>query len=162
MSGKNDESTGIAIGLGLIFAGFVFMAAAVFILLALFTAVLSVMALLALWKPLRIGKITIEPHEARSFLLRGIIGTFLLPFAALALAPLFDFGVRDEWFVYLFIGGYMIGSVGIEFIIEKVREANEAAEAEQASQLTVIPPKPVSPPEQQPFEFARWDDEEER
>jgi hypothetical protein len=161
MSSKNDESTGLAMGIGLVAAGVMFMAVVVFFLLALFTAVLSVVALIACWRPLRIGKITIEPREARFFLLRGIMGWFLFPVAVVYIAPLFNIPIYQDYIIYLMMSGYMIGSVGIECIIEKIREANEATDAEQVSRLPVVHSRPVQPP-QKPFEYARWDDEEER
>lgn len=60
------------------------------------------------------------------------------------------------------LGGYIIGSLGIGLILEMIDQANKEADQiiPPTNQLPVIDQKPR--PQPKPFEFASWDDEEDR
>ncbi|WP_312162022.1 hypothetical protein [Phenylobacterium sp.] len=184
MSQKNGtDSTGFALAVVVTVIGF---AVAVMFALAAFAALVLSLLCLAAWnKPLTIGDLTLEPPEARAFVVRGLIGTVVVPAFALFCAVLFQTEIDPDYWPYLLIGGYTLGSVGIGILL-----TNEEGPAQQ-----VLPPLPVAsaplppsrsdnhpcgharcplyeatrgyaptdaaPPPRQ-FQYAEWDDEEVR
>ncbi len=178
---RNSEVNGMAFSLALVCAVMFFVAAAIFAIAAFSALVLTVLCLIA-WKDgLTIGSMTIEPHEARAFVVRGLLGTFIVPAFAAFTSALFRTEIEAQFWPYIFIGGYTLGSVGIEYHIAE--ERNKA----EASAQYLLPPMPVSPPpagerrastvapdhpcsqaqcpllaaaQTRPFRYASWDDEE--
>lgn len=165
MSSRNDETTGIAMAFAMVGAMVYFAILVVFAVLAFFALVLTVLALCAWNAPLRLGKMSIEPDEARIFVMRGIAGAVLLPLFALFSALLLGFVIPDEAWFYLLVAGYTGGSIGIEILI-----ASEAGAAQNQPpvytppETRLPPPRTSTPPfvPSEPFRFASWDDEEER
>jgi len=156
MSARNDDNAAIGMAFAIMgTVGLIFFAVFVFIALAL-----SVVALVACVRPLRLGSLVIEPHEARLFLLRGLAGAALLPVFVLFCEMLFDVSLDwDFWGGYLLLGGYTAGSLGIAIL--------EAMDEEEAPPVPIQPaplPTPVPPPAKrdEPFRYASWNDEEER
>jgi hypothetical protein len=161
MSGnKNSEE---ATGLAILFVLGAFFAIGVWIFLAVVTAIMSLIALVACFHPLRIGGEVISRKDGYFFLLRGVIGWFAFPFIVLSIAPMFDIGIERDWIVYIMMTGYMIGSTGMEYVLYKM---SEGAQQEAAAPVQTYSPPPSrslpSPPGQpEPFRYASWDDEEE-
>lgn len=165
MSNRNDEMTGFAVAIGFIGALALVMFAVIFALAAFAAVLLTILALCAWDRPITVFGQTTCPEEARAFVYRGLIGMVLLPVFVIFCAALFKFQIVDEAWVYLILGGYTLGSVGVEIL-------KAQAEEEAAANATYIPPAPpaaLPQPEQPPrpagkpnerFTFADWDDEE--
>ena len=75
MSSRNDEASAY----GIVLAFLAFAAMFMFALVVFYALLLSIVALLAWFKPLKIGSVTIEPEDARAFIGRGLAGAVLLP-----------------------------------------------------------------------------------
>lgn len=157
---NNDASTGIAIVFGII-AGLAFVAFAIFA----FTAfALTILAICAWNKPLRIGrKFVIEPHEARAFVWRGLMGMWMVP--AFAFFVNVFLGVHINWgyLTHMMMFGYVAGSLGIEAMMADGNGNQGHAEAPHHHE--VLPPPPAQralpPASREPFNYASWDDEDE-
>lgn len=183
---KNSEVNGTAFAIAIVCAvGFMIMAA-IFALAAFAALVLTVLCIIG-WKDgITIGDLTIEPHEARAFIGRGVIGAIIVPVFALFAGALFGTGVNAEAWPYIFVGGYTAGSVGVEYLMAEERKKTEAAAAQYLPPLPVVSPPPAAAPTKHPcgqancpllaatkdyaraapeeraFQFASWDDEEVR
>lgn len=164
MSSRNNDNTagsGFAIVAGIIAViGIALLAA-----LAFLCFVLTILCLIAWNKPLSIGRLTLEPQDARAFVGRGLMGMSMLPAFVSFCSLLFGLHINWSYLPYFMVGGYAIGSLGVEFLLQQ-----------QVSAAT--PPEPLPPPAQitqeqhrtidaqpretQPFQFATWDDEEKR
>lgn len=161
MSSNNSDTNGMAMGLGLLAVAALFLWIILYVMAALFTAVLSVVSLCALWKPLKIGRHVITPSEAWWFLGRGIIGSFVLPIITVIAARMFEVDIEPDWQIHIVVIGYILGALGGEWVLHTISEAEAKEEAMKA------PPAPrphVSPPRMtyqgKPFEYATWDDED--
>lgn len=161
-SKPNDEITALAIVAGM--AGIVVMAIAAifFAVLAFLAVVFTVLCLWAWDEPLTLGKFTIQPEEARAFIIRGLIGMVTLPLFAAFCAVLFKFPIHGPVWPYLFFGGYVLGSIGIEILM--------AQEEQNAPPTITLPAQHIEPPQRAvlpppspaPFRYASWGDEEAR
>ena len=165
MSNQNNDNSGIAIVFGLIGAAAIFMAAAIFALAAFAALVLTILALCAWDRPRTMFGETLHPHEARAFVKRGLLGMVLLPVFVIFCALLFNFDIVDQAWVYLLIGGYTLGSVGVEYLqYQAEQDAGATATYIQPTAAPLPQPKESAPPQPQSrerFTFASWDDEEE-
>lgn len=163
MSNQNNEAAGFAMVFAFI-AMAIFVWAAIIFALATFAAV--VFTFIALWawdRPRSIFGQAIYPHEARAFVYRGLLGMVLLPLFVIFCAAMFKLHIVDEAWLYIIIGGYAAGSVGIEFLKAQY-------EQDAAANATYIPPAPPAalpqpketarPEPRKPFTFGDWDDEE--
>jgi hypothetical protein len=159
MSSNNNETNGTAIALGLIVTGMLFLGIIIYAVLAIITFGLSVICLFALWKPRKIGKNIVTPHEARWFLGRGVIGWFALPLIISIAAQMFDWRISSDWTIHFMIAGYIIGALGGEYVIQQI---NEGAGGDTEPVVTTPPAQPALPrpeTEAKPFRYASWDDE---
>ncbi len=162
MSSKNDESSALAMAVALVGAVFIAMAFLIAAFLAFLAFLFTVLSICAWNQPLTLGKLTIQPQEARAFVGRGLIGAVALPAFALFCAVLLGVPIDGEAWPYLLLGGYTVGSIGIEILM--------AQEADNAPPTITLPVQPVEPPKRvvlpppsaTPFRFASWDDEEDR
>lgn len=161
MSQNNSETQGLAIAMAFIGVTFIFTGIIIYVLLAALTLGLSIICLFALWKPRKLFNETVTPSEARWFIGRGIIGWFAFPSILLALANSFDVRVEEDWLIHMMIGGYIIGALGGEYVIAKIKETQDEPETIDVTP-TVVPPHPQIEKPKQHFEFATWDDEERR
>ena len=163
MASRNSETDGFAIGLGLLAFAAIVLWIVIYILAGIVTAVFTVMSLMALWRPLKIGKQTITPKEARWFLVRGIIGVFAFPLIAAIAAQMLKIEIEPEWRVHLMAIGYMLGSLGGEWVSYTITEAQTKEEAAKKPPVpqapTITPPKMIY--QGKPFEYASWNDEED-
>lgn len=156
MSQNNDNSA--AMGFAFVGAILAFALLFIFAFLAFIAFGLTILALLAWNEPFRMGKITIEPHEARAFVGRGLIGAVVLPVFVVFTSILFGVPINDDYWLYFVIGGYVGGSIGVEML---------SAEDNPQNISPIVPPMPnrlppsPDPVQRPPFQFASWDDEEE-
>ena len=155
MSSKsNDENAAI----GVVVAVIAFAALFFFALLAFVALVFTVLALLAWKKPLRLGSIVITPDEAHAVVGRGLIGMALAPTFWAFCCILFGLPFEGDYLGYLLIGGYTLGSVGIEILSG---DDEPPAAAPVPTPPPALPaPADKAPPPPEPFRFASWDDEE--
>lgn len=157
MSSRNDNSgemMGIAIVVALLTFAFLF----VYAILLFGAFVFTVLSVLAWNNPLKLGQYTIETHEARAFVTRGVIGMFALPFFAAFCQALFNYQIEENIWPHLFLGGYALGSIGIE--LWTADEQTQTIDAPLPPQMPA-PQEPSQPlPPAEPFHFATWDDEE--
>lgn len=156
MQSQNDGSAGIA---GAVLALIAVLGLMLFLAAAFVAFCMTALAIAAWNKPLRIGKMTIEPEHARSFVRRGIVGAFLVPGFALFVQITSEVFINWDYLSYFLLGGYVAGSLGLEMLM-----ANQQATAIHTPP-TPARPEPVSQPqsrEQAPFHYASWDDEEAR
>ena len=166
MSGQNSEANGMAFVLALFGAGMLLLGMFIFAVAVVFAVVLTIIAFLAWNKPLTVFGETVQPHEARWFVYRGIIGMYGLPAFAVFCHFLFGFHIGDSVLSWLFLGGYVGGSVGIEAL--KAMNEAEAANAPTVIEQTLPSAKPSTPIRElpashpEPFRYASWDDEEAR
>jgi hypothetical protein len=154
-----DELSAVAIVVGFVGAMAMFMMIFAFAVLAFVALALTVVCLFAWNSPVTLGKWTLMPDEARGFVYRGLIGSVLLAAFAVFIAILFNIRIEDTAVPYILLGGYTLGSIGLEIMM-----AQEQSEAPQQtiippSQQIAPPPREPSPPAQ-PFRFASWDDED--
>lgn len=161
MSQNNNETQGLAIAMAFIGVTFIFTGIIIYVVLAAISLALSIFCLFAFTKPRRLFNETVTPSEARWFIGRGIIGWFAFPFLLIALAQSFDVRIEQDWIIHMMIGGYIIGALGGEYVIAKIKEAQGEPETIDVTP-TVVPPQPMLEKPKQPFEFATWDDEERR
>ena len=157
---KDNENQGMLFG-----AGLAIMAALIFAIMAFIAIILTVLALFAWNRPLRIGSLVVQPDEARSFVYRGLIGAVVLPaFIAFATAL---YGVAVDWDSYLFhilLLGYVGGSLGLEMLFADAQPPHAEGEIiHPPIERQITPPRPqqLPPPQSPPFRFASWDDDEE-
>lgn len=179
---QNNDLSGIWIAMGLAGAFIMVAFLLVYALLLFVTFILTIIAIFAWFKPVTLGRHTLEPAEARAFVVRGLIGAFLLPAFVVFCELVFGIRVNGDYLPHFILGGYVLGSLGVAML-----EESNAADAATAQTIDHIPaPPPVSqiappkgfvpsakpgfmppgygptPPQTQPFRFASWDDEEER
>ena len=130
-------------------------------LAAFVTLILTIMCIIAWNKPLTIGRMTITPEEARAFIARGILGAILAPTFTYFCLLLFQSDTQVDYWGYVVLGGYVMGSLVLECIIQEAREKAQAEAQEHLSHL-MPPPAMRQEPPRRPFEYASWDDEDER
>ncbi len=158
---NNDASFGI----GLAFAGLMIIAYVAFAILAFLTFILTILCFAAWSSPITIGKWTLTPVEARGFVRRGIFGALALLAFLVFVETFFRVGINWNALPEILIGGYIGGSLGVEWLMAQDDEAQTLAQPMQPQLPTVQeiqPPRKALPPRREPFEFASWDDEEER
>lgn len=189
MSQQNNNSAGM--GLAVVATVLGLLALAFALVAAFITFVLTIICALV-WesgKPFRCGSLHITPDEARLFIVRGLAGAFLVPAFALFCVVVTATPIRDDAWLYLVLGGYIIGSLGMEWLDSQGEESPAlpqveivpppaqlpppAAEASREGRVTYRrydSPEPRCPavekfdPTLNPkreFRFASWDDEEE-
>ncbi len=164
MSQNNNEVNGYAVVFAILGAGFIFMAGILAILLALFSAFMTGVAIWAWNKPRVFMKQVILPKEARLYVWSGIAGSLILPMLAVIASGYMDFTIPDDYMPLIAIFGYSVAANGIAIIVAKIDEANGS----HAQTIDVTPtPQTIQPRSQldapkKPFEFATWDDEERR
>jgi hypothetical protein len=161
MTSKNDDTATAA---GMIAAALAIMALVAFFILAFLAFVLTILCLCAWNSPLRLGKFTLEPVEARGFVMRGVFGAFLLPVFFAFLDIVFGVGINWDLLSSMVIAGYVGGSIGLEILFAEEAQANGAGQQIQTIEHVPAPPTPkvLPPAKPAPFRFVSWDDEEEQ
>lgn len=160
---QNNENSGMMFALALVCTMAVFLLVVVYAIGVFISAGLTILALCAWNKPLTTGKHTLTPEEARPFVYRGLVGMVVAPVFIIFLELMFQLRINGDYLPHIIIGGYVLGSLGIQILIEQEREANKAAQSEiiPPHVFTQPPEPPAMPrPERPPFEYASWDDEE--
>lgn len=154
---QSDESKLVMAALAGVGMMIIIMAAIIFAVAAFATLILTIMCIIAWNEPLTIGRMTIMPDAARAFIARGIVCAILLPVFMLFSRELLDLRIPPNWWGYIVLVGYMAGTLGGEYVINKMKE-----EEEQEQDILMPPHQPSrAPPEEprRPFEYASWDDE---
>lgn len=158
MANPQDNEMANTIALFMIFGFFIVIGFG--IIVVAFVAFLTLVAICAQFKTVRFAGETVTAKDGRAFLRNGAIGAFL----ALTVGPpiAIEMGYRptDDWFPFLLIGGYTLGSIGITWMTEAFWGDEKTKE-----ELIVPPiPKPemLPPAQKKVHAFAEWDDEGER
>lgn len=121
----------------------------------------TLVCLIAWRRPLYVGRLFLDPSDARAFIVRGLFGAAVMP--AFLLLCDWWLGIPVEWrhWPYYLLGGYTLLSVGIEYLIAQ----NAGVPYITTGDLPVGPalaPRErqvmLEPPPRQP-RFASWDDE---
>lgn len=165
MSNQNNDNSGIAMAFAFIGAVAVLMAAAIFALAAFAAVIFTIIALCAWERPLTVFGHTVEPDEARAFVKRGLLGMVLAPLFVLFCTVMFQTPIINEAWVFIIVGGYTLGSVGVEYLKAQAAQDGAAGATYMPSPApAALPPPPVLPRDnrqpREPFTFADWDDEE--
>ena len=157
-SNNSAEVTGFAFVIAIIGIAGMFL----FALAAFAALVLSVIAFFAWNKPLRLGKHTLMPEEARAFVRNGLIGAALAPVFCLFLELMFGIRINSDYLPQIVLGGYTLGSLGVEFLFEEEQQAAQAHDIVPLERLPAAsPPQRMERPAPvEPFRFASWDDED--
>ena len=167
MSQNNNVSPEAVVGwlvLVAIAAAIMFMAA-IFAFIALAYTALAIAA----WNnPITLWGETVDPDDARAYVFRGLVGAGLAPVLVTFAGLLFQFElnkITEHGWLLIILGGYCLGSLGIEIMIHEEQEKAKAAAAHMQEVLPALPPPPKAPPappqrEQKEFRFETWDDEE--
>lgn len=162
MSSRNDDTSGLA------FVGAVFGMVGLFFfaVLAFIALIFTILALIALFiRPIRIGSFTLSEEEAQRFLIWSAAGAIILPVFAAFSEWFFDFQIREKFWFYIVVGGYILGAIAMELHDEEERKKQQQAEALRPRPIPPqrpVPPRGLPRPQREPFHFARWDDEERR
>lgn len=164
MSSKNDGTNETAMALGLFCMAAFFLFVFVFAVATFVALIFTCLAIAAWERPLKLGKETLQPDEARRFVYCGLGGAVALPFFVFFCIVLFGVPIRQDAWVYIVIAGYDLGALGVAMI-----EAAQAEEEKKAALLNppqVVPPPPPEPKPaprtKRPYDFASWDDEDAR
>ncbi|MCJ8510721.1 hypothetical protein MUU53_23060 [Rhizobium lemnae] len=163
MSSNNNNGAGMAVAFAIAMLGIV--GIFIFALLAFVAFVLTALAIFAWNSPLTLGKWTLHPHEARAFVTRGILGAFLVPAFLLFVNVFLNIHIEWNYLSYMLVGGYTLGSIGIEIIMADEQTVSAPPVTTYISPTPQLPASPKQAPqsmETEPFRFASWDDEEER
>ncbi|MCB8838080.1 hypothetical protein [Aurantimonas sp. VKM B-3413] len=167
MASHNSNESGIGPAAAFAIAGVALAAVILFAALTFLSLIMTVLALIAWTRPLKLGSITIAPEDARSFVYNGLAGLILLPVFALFCSLFLGFPIAPrEWF-YIVIGGYVAGSAGLAILKASVDAATDTTTDEPPARVRfqgsepVRMKGPVRSTQPEPFRFAEWDDEEE-
>lgn len=162
MSQRNDESSAMATGMALVIVGIAMLAMALFAILAFITLILSIACLLAWEKPLRIGKLTLEPEEARLFVYRGLGGAAIVPVFIAFCQLLLGLEINWDYWPYFLMVGYIAGSLVAEIVMASDDNAAVNDPAPALPMEKTPPPKIAHTHSGEEFRFASWEDKEER
>lgn len=166
MSTDNNKDSDVAVVIGFVGAICAILMMFVFALLAFVAFILTILAVIAWHRPLTIGKWTLEPVEARTFVYRGLAGSMLVPIFVFFCAVLFETPINPDAWSFFVLGGYVLGSIGVEILMA------DQSQSQQSPVVSVYtPPIEHLPPQRSaqppslpapPFRYASWDDEEGR
>jgi hypothetical protein len=98
-----------------------------YFVLVLLSLVISIWALFAWNKPRTIWGHTMLPHEARTFIYRGLGGAALLPIVTFLVSLWTGGQIESGLWVRIVLGGYGLGSVALTLLEEEVRASAPAA-----------------------------------
>lgn len=127
---NNAESTAFAFMIAILGIAAMFL----FALLAFIVFGMTVLALLAWNKPLQLGKWTIEPEEARAFVLRGVLGAAIAPVFLAFCGVIFDVPINWDYLAHFLGFGYVAGSIGLEILLADQQQQGGAAHDHASSQ----------------------------
>lgn len=156
MSQNNSNDTGM--GIGLAFGILAVMAYVFFAVLAFITFILTILCLAAWNTPITIGTWTLTPIEARSFVRRGAFGAMAVPLFCVFVELFFKVSINWDALPLLVGGGYVGGSLGVEWLLAQEAEAQGTLQIQHPQLPTlqeVQPPRKALPPKRQPYEFGR-------
>lgn len=165
MSSNNNDNTAGA-GLAILVGIFAFFALFLFAVAAFITFFLTILCVVACFKPFSIGKWQLTSEDASWFLMRGVMGMWLVPSFVYFCDVAFDIGIVWDYLPHMFCFGYVAGSLGWELLMADSNAAQPQAEVlPPAQQITHQPiqaqPSPWQRQQPEQFGYASWDDEEE-
>lgn len=160
---KNDEMTIVIMifsVIGMVALAFFLMVAAV---LGFLCFIMTILSLIAWNRPLNLGRLSIQPEQAREFVLRGLLFALTIPAFYIFCGFIFDYPILLEAIGYIALGGYVFGSIGIELMDEDERTVTAPPATYHPPQQQALPPTQPQRylPAPEPFRYASWDDEEE-
>lgn len=170
---SNDDGDADMLGLVILILGVVFFSAIVALVASILTAFGAFLAfvafawtlvcLLAWNRPFHLGRIYLASNDARAFVLRGLFGAITVPVFLVLVDTFTEIPVNWKYSFYFATGGYVLLSVGFEYVfatetkLPYVHHDLNPVQFQLSQRETLYLP----PPEQKPFQFARWDDDEE-
>lgn len=162
MSSQNNENANVATGAAIVAAGLYILALLLFFVLAILVFVFTVLAIWAWHEPRTIGRTTITPDEARSFVYWGLIGAGVAPLLVVMMAAALGERFDPDILIHSPWVGYVLGATLQSYIAHQEQEerknAVEEVEVVQPASRTLAP----VPSQAEPFRYASWDDEEAR
>lgn len=163
MSNRNDGNSEFAVAAGVMAASAILLLVVFYVVGLMIAALFTGVAVCAWNKPMKIGPNVITPQEAQFFVYAGIAGACVLPVFVWFLAALFNIPVGPDMWIHFYLGGYVLGSIGLTALADKAGHF-AAPPAQDAAPPPVFIAGRESAPEKasEPFRFARWDDEERR
>lgn len=161
MSQNNNDNAGMAMAFGLVVAVIATMAIMLYFAAVFLAFVLTIISLFAWNTPVTIGKWSVMPSEARSFVKRGLAGALLLPAFVIFLVLVFGIHVKDDAVIHIVIFGYLLGSLGVDYLMAQDQSANAPRQMMIPPGQQIAPTQEYEPP-RAPFRFASWDDEDGR
>lgn len=159
-SNNNNDNSGMAMAFGIVVAC-AYAMVVFFFFIAMFVAFLLTIGCLFAWnRPRSFGRFTLMPADARSFVRRGLAGAFLLPAFLILLEVLFGLRINGDYLMHIVIGGYVLGSLGVEYLMAQMQEQTPTQQTFIPPSQQVAPPPQAQQPPAQPFRFASWNDED--
>ena len=163
MSNRNDANSEFGTAAGIMAVSAILLFVVFYVVGLAIAAIFTGFAVCAWTSPVKIGPHTITPKEAHFFIYAGIAGACVLPILIWFVAALVGITVAPARWIHFYLGGYVLGSIGLTALADK-----EGYFAAPPAQDSAPPPvfiaghesEPKEEPE--PFRFARWDDEERR
>lgn len=156
MANNSDNEVGNTIALFMIFG--IFIAIGFGIIIVGFAAFLTLIAICAQFKTVHFAGEIITAKEGRAFLRNGAIGALLALMIVPQVATEMGYRPTEDWFPFLLLGGYSLGSIGITLMMEAFWGAEPAKEEmilPASRKPEILPPAPKKTPV-----FAEWDDED--
>lgn len=162
MSNNNDQSgaSGFAFMAACILTGLMYLAVFIYILLCLFSLFMTIMALIALVRPVAFAGMLLDRRDGLEVLGFGLLGMILVPVGAELASQLLEFDISSNAEFYIILGGYAFGSTFLAALLEDEDRVRDGFHKSP----TVIdhqPQPPLPAPPRKP-QFASWDDEELR
>lgn len=158
MSSKNDDN-GWILPAALIFTAVWAIIVLIYAMAVFLSLLLTVVAIFAWNKPVNLFGAIAEPAHARAFVGGGLFGMIALPTFVGFCVLVLQIEVAEWAWLHFFLGGYALGSLGINALIDG---QPDAAQPDQV----VLPPLQEAPdikPAQQTkdYPFADWLDADE-
>lgn len=161
MSNRNDANSEFGIAAGIMAVSAILLLVVFYVVGLIIAAVFTGLALCAWNNPMKIGPHTITPQEAHFFVYAGIAGAWALPILIWFAAALVNIPVAPDMWIHFYLGGYVLGSIGLTALADKEGHFAAAPARDAAPPPVLISGRESAPKEEpEPFRFARWDDEE--
>lgn len=135
----------------------------VYVIAAFIAFFWTFVCLIAWNRPFQLGRVYVDNHDARAFVIRGAFGAVVLPLFLLAADLFLDVPIRWDWLPYFIVGGYAVFSVGFEVMVAADSEIPYIDRDPIPRHLSLPQARQeLLPPPPRPARFASWDDEEAR
>lgn len=163
MSNRNDANSEFGIAAGIMAVSAILLLVVFYVVGLIIAALFTGFAVCAWTRPMTIGPHTITPKEAHFFVYAGIAGACVLPILIWFVAALVGIPVAPDMWIHFYLGGYVLGSIGLTALADKEGYFTAPPAQDSAPPPVFIAGRESTPEEEpEPFRFARWDDEERR